>query len=58
MAANAELCNELGAHILRLRDQLLQPLVGKTEDDIPKETRTAVNDYAQYVGVLWSRTDV
>ena len=58
MRANEELCNELGEHILRLRDQLLQPLVGKTEDDIPEETRIAVEDYAQYVGVLWLRTDV
>ena len=49
--ANAELCNELRVHILRLHDQLLQPLVGKTEADIPKDTRVAVEDYIEYIGI-------
>ena len=36
-------------HIEGIHNQLLQPLVGKTEDGIPKDTRAAVEDYAQYV---------
>ena len=51
-ATNAELCNKLRAHIEGLHDQLLQPLVGKTEDDIPKDTRAAVEDYTEYIGFV------
>ena len=38
-------------HIEGLHNQLLRPLVGKTEDDIPKDTRAAVEDYTQYVAM-------
>src|SRR5258708_31078984 len=51
-ATNTELCNELSAHIQGLHDQLLRPLVGKTEGDIPDDTRAALGDYTQYVGVV------
>ena len=39
-------------HIEGIHNQLLQPLVGKTEDDIPKDTRAAVEDYAEYVAMV------
>ena len=44
-------------HIEGIHNQLLRPLVGKTEDDIPKDTRVAVEDYIQYVamGLFGSR---
>ena len=48
-ATNADLCNELKEHIHRLHDQLLHPLVGKTEEDIPDQIRVAVGDYTEYV---------
>ena len=39
-------------HIENLHNQLLRPLVGKSEDDIPKDTRAAVEDYTQYVATV------
>ena len=39
-------------HIEGIHNQLLRPLVGKTEDDIPKDTRVAVEDYTQYVAMV------
>ena len=39
-------------HIENLHNQLLQPLVEKREDDIPKDTRAAVEDYTQYVALV------
>ena len=47
--SNAELCNELKEHIKRLDDQLLRPLNGKTEEEIPVQTRAAVDDFMMYV---------
>ena len=52
MATNAELCNEVRVHLLRLNGELLRPLVGITADDIPKGTQAAVEEYIQYVGVV------
>ena len=34
---------------MRLHDQLLQPLAGKTEEEIPDQTRGAVEGYMEYV---------
>ena len=48
-AANAELCDELREHILKLHKQLIQPLVGKTEDDIPRDMQLALEDFTGYV---------
>ena len=45
---NAELCKELKEHITRLETQL-QPLAAKTKDEIPDQTRAAVEDYVMYV---------
>ena len=39
-------------HIEGIHNQLLRPLVGKAEDDIPKDTRAAVEDYTEYVGMV------
>ena len=39
-------------HIEGIHNQLLLPLVGKTEDDIPKDTRAAVEDYTEYVPMV------
>ena len=52
MASNTELCNDLRAHLQSLNDELLQPLVGKTADDIPKTTQAAVETCMEYVGVV------
>ena len=38
-------------HIEGIHNQLLRPLVGKTEDDIPKDTRAAVEHYTEYVAM-------
>ena len=38
-------------HIEGIHNQLLQPLVGRTEDDIPKDTRAAVENYIEYVAM-------
>ena len=45
---NAELCKDLKEHITRLETQL-QPLAAKTRDEIPDQTRAAVEDYMEYV---------
>ena len=52
MATNAELCYDLRAHLLKLNDGLIRPLVGKTEDDVPKDTLAAVEEYIQCVGFV------
>ena len=57
-ATNAELCNELKEHILRLHDQLLRPLSGKTKEEIPNQTRTAIEDYTEYVACVHLKTGV
>ena len=44
-AANAELCDELREHILGLHNQLIRPLVGKKEEDIPHDTLVALGDF-------------
>ena len=38
-------------HIEGIHNQLLRPLIGKTEDDIPKDTRSAVENYIEYVAM-------
>ena len=38
-------------HVEGIHNQLLRPLVGKTEDDIPQDTRAAVEAYTVYVGM-------
>jgi hypothetical protein len=48
-AGNTELCRELTRHIQGLHDQLIRPLVGKTEIDIPHDTRVAVENYTECV---------
>ena len=48
-AANAELCDELREHIVGLHKQLIQPLVGKAEEDIPPDTLVALKDFTGYV---------
>ena len=48
-AANAELCDELREHIEGLHKQLIRPLVGKKEDDIPHGMRLALEDFMGYV---------
>ena len=48
-AANAELCDELREHIVGLHHQLIVPLVGKTEADIPADTLVALEDFTGYV---------
>ena len=53
-AANAKLCNELREHILTLHNQLIQPLVGKREEDIPHGTLTALIDFTGYVALIVS----
>ena len=57
MSINTELCDELTVHIESIHNQLLRPLVGRTEDDIPKDTRAAVKDYTEYVamGFVWEQ---
>ena len=57
MTTNTELCDELTVHIEGIHNQLLRPLVGRTEDDIPKDTRAAVEDYIEYVamGFVWEQ---
>ena len=57
-ATNAELCNELKEHILRLHDQLLRPLAGKTKEEIPDHTRAAVEDYTECVTWVHLRSSV
>ena len=52
MVTNTQLCKDLTAHLQSLNDELLQPLVGKSEDDIPKATRAAVEKYVEYLGVV------
>ena len=52
MASSTELWNDLRAHLQSLNDELLQPLVGKTADDIPKATQAAVERCMEYVGVV------
>ena len=52
MVTNTQLCKDLTAHLQSLNDELLQPLVGKPEDDIPKATRAAVEKYVEYRGVV------
>ena len=52
MATNTELCYNLRVHLLKLNDGLLRPLVGKTEDDVPKDALTAVEEYIQCVGFV------
>ena len=52
-----ELCNELKEHILRLHDQLLRPLSGSTEE-IPNQTRTAIEDYTESVTCVHLRMGV
>ena len=55
-AANAELCDELKEHIVGLHNQLIRPLVGKTEKDIPPDTLVALKDFTEYVVLLlWER---
>ena len=44
-AANAELCDKLREHIEGLYEQLIRPLVGKNEDDIPHDMRLALEDF-------------
>ena len=39
-------------HIEGIHNQLLRPLVGKKEGDIPQDTQTAVEDYTEYVGMV------
>ena len=39
-------------HIEGIHSQLLRPLVGRTEDDIPKDTRAAVDNYLEYVAMV------
>src|SRR5258706_6708716 len=51
-AANAGLCDELREHILGLHNQLIQPLVGKKEDDIPHGTLAALKDFTGYVALF------
>ena len=58
MATNTELCDELREHLLRLNDELLRPLVGMTEDDIPKGTRAAVEEYTKYEAAFCFGTGV
>ena len=52
IVTNTQLCKDLTAHLQSLNDELLQPLVGKSEDDIPKATRAAVEKYVEYLGVV------
>ena len=51
-ATNAELCDELRKHILGLHKQLIQPLVGKTEDSIPPDMLVALEDFTEYVAFV------
>ena len=39
-------------HIEGIHNQLLRPLVGKRKEDIPKDTRAAVEDYTKYVAMV------
>ena len=39
-------------HIEGIHNQLLRPLVGRTEDDIPEDTRAAIEDYIEYVAMV------
>ena len=54
---NAELCKELKEHITRLETHL-QPLAAKTKDEIPDQTRAAVEDYMEYVTWVHLGTNV
>jgi hypothetical protein len=38
--------------ILGLQNQLIQPLVGKTKENIPRDTLVAVEDFTEYVGLF------
>src|SRR5258706_15808511 len=51
-AANAEPCDELREHTLRLHKQLIKPLVGKTEADKPPDTLGALKDFTGYVALF------
>ena len=46
-AVNAELCDKLKEHILRLHNQLIQPLVGKKVEEIPDDTLVALGDFTK-----------
>ena len=51
-ATNATLCNEVRVHIQRLYDELLWPLDGRPIEDIPEDTRAAVERYTEYVSIV------
>ena len=46
-ASNAGLCDELREHILGLQNQLIQPLVGKKMENIPRDTLVALGDFTK-----------